>query len=167
MPSPGALRQGLMVLLWLALAGPTAAADAPATAATEYRIAAGPLVPALQQWAAQLPFAVAIVAVAEQALPAQAVVTQSPRLLARYGTGSVAEAVALSAAAPAPRLLLARLGAGDGRATLAAALRERARVALNSGPSFGAGGAGHARLNLACAPEVLEEAVARIARFAG
>ncbi|WP_313418676.1 hypothetical protein, partial [Stenotrophomonas sp.] len=53
MPSPGALRQGLMVLLWLALAGATAAADAPATAPTEYRIAAGPLVPALQQWARQ------------------------------------------------------------------------------------------------------------------
>lgn len=81
--------------------------------------------PALQQWAAQLPFAVAVVAVAEEALPAQPVVTQSPRLLARYGTGSVAEAVALSAAAPAPRLLLARLVAGDGSATLAAALRER------------------------------------------
>ena len=53
MPSPGALRQGLVVLLWLALAGATAAADAPATAPTEYRIAAGPLVPALQQWARQ------------------------------------------------------------------------------------------------------------------
>ncbi len=49
MPSPGALRQGLMVLLWLALAGATAAADAPTTAPAEYRIAAGPLVPALQQ----------------------------------------------------------------------------------------------------------------------
>lgn len=81
--------------------------------------------PALQQWAARLPFAVAMLAVAEEALPAQAVVTQSPRLLARYGTGSVAEAVALSAAAPAPRLLLTRLVAGDGNATLAAALRER------------------------------------------
>lgn len=81
--------------------------------------------PALQQWAAQLPFAVAMLAVAEEALPAQPVVTQSPRLLARYGTGSVAEAVALSAAAPTPRLLLARLVAGDGSATLAAALRER------------------------------------------
>lgn len=40
---------------------------------------------------------------------------------------------------------------------------DEARVALVSGPSFGAGGRGHARLNLACAPEVLVEAVERLA----
>lgn len=46
----------------------------------------------------------------------------------------------------------------------AAAFRERGRVALNSGPEFGTGGAGHARLNLATTPEILTEAVARMAR---
>ena len=38
-----------------------------------------------------------------------------------------------------------------------------AKVALNDGRHFGAGGAGHARLNLACAPETIREAVRRIA----
>ncbi|WP_335339044.1 aminotransferase class I/II-fold pyridoxal phosphate-dependent enzyme [Microterricola viridarii] len=38
-----------------------------------------------------------------------------------------------------------------------------ARVALNDGASFGSGGAGFARLNLACSPETLREAVTRIA----
>ncbi|MGV8885906.1 MAG: MalY/PatB family protein [Microbacteriaceae bacterium] len=35
-------------------------------------------------------------------------------------------------------------------------------VALNPGPTFGTQGAGHARLNLACSPEVLTEAVRRL-----
>lgn len=39
-----------------------------------------------------------------------------------------------------------------------------ARVALNPGPDFGDGGAGHARLNLACAPTTLVAAVEKIAR---
>lgn len=38
-----------------------------------------------------------------------------------------------------------------------------ARVALNDGAHFGAGGAGHARLNLACAPDTIRRAVDRIA----
>jgi cystathionine beta-lyase len=38
-----------------------------------------------------------------------------------------------------------------------------ARVALNSGPTFGAEGRGFARLNFACAPDVLTEAIARLA----
>jgi cystathionine beta-lyase len=38
-----------------------------------------------------------------------------------------------------------------------------ARVALNPGPSFGDLGRGFARLNLACSPDVLTEAVARLA----
>jgi cystathionine beta-lyase len=38
-----------------------------------------------------------------------------------------------------------------------------ARVALNSGPAFGTAGRGHARINFACAPSVLEEAVERMA----
>jgi cysteine-S-conjugate beta-lyase len=42
-------------------------------------------------------------------------------------------------------------------------LREHAYVALNSGLGFGREGRGHARLNLACSPETLREAVVRIA----
>ena len=38
-----------------------------------------------------------------------------------------------------------------------------AKVALNSGPSFGVQGAGFARLNFACSLETLEEAVTRLA----
>jgi len=38
-----------------------------------------------------------------------------------------------------------------------------ARVALNRGPTFGAEGVGHVRVNLGCSPEVLREAVLRIA----
>ncbi|KJL18997.1 Cystathionine beta-lyase PatB [Microbacterium azadirachtae] len=41
-------------------------------------------------------------------------------------------------------------------------LRE-ARVALNRGPTFGDEGRGHVRFNLGCSPEVLTEAVLRIA----
>ncbi|MBD0862766.1 aminotransferase class I/II-fold pyridoxal phosphate-dependent enzyme [Gordonia sp. zg691] len=40
---------------------------------------------------------------------------------------------------------------------------ERARVALHYGPAFGKPGAGFARLNVACSPEVLTEAIERIA----
>ncbi len=43
------------------------------------------------------------------------------------------------------------------------ALIDHGRVALNNGPYFGTGGAGHARLNIATSPEILEEAVHRIA----
>lgn len=49
----------------------------------------------------------------------------------------------------------------------AAVLLERARVALNAGHCYGTGGAGHARLNLACDPDVLREAVRRIAAAVG
>ena len=45
----------------------------------------------------------------------------------------------------------------------AAVFLERGRVALNSGTSFGTGGAGHARLNLATSAEILGEAVVRMA----
>ena len=51
------------------------------------------------------------------------------------------------------------LGLGDDPA---ATFLERGRVALSSGPDFGTGGAGHARLNLATSPEVLIEAVERM-----
>ena len=39
----------------------------------------------------------------------------------------------------------------------------RGQVAVNSGPTFGTGGAGHVRLNLATSPEILTEAVRRMA----
>lgn len=42
-------------------------------------------------------------------------------------------------------------------------LLEKARVAVSSGIPFGSGGAHHARLNFATSPEILEEAVVRIA----
>lgn len=44
-----------------------------------------------------------------------------------------------------------------------ARILEDARVALNDGADFGDGGAGHVRLNLACAPDTIRAAVARIA----
>jgi cysteine-S-conjugate beta-lyase len=52
------------------------------------------------------------------------------------------------------------LGWGDDPAAHAL---EVARVALNPGTGFGPSGAGFARLNLACSPEVLTEAVTRLA----
>ncbi len=54
-----------------------------------------------------------------------------------------------------------RLGLGDDPA---AAFLDRGRVALVSGPTFGSGGDGHVRLNLATTPEILREAVERMAR---
>ena len=55
---------------------------------------------------------------------------------------------------------LSALGWGDDPA---AAALERAKVALNPGPMFGASGRGFARLNFGCSPEVLAEAVSRLA----
>lgn len=56
---------------------------------------------------------------------------------------------------------LSALGWGDDPAVTAL---ERARVALMGGPAFGAVvGRGHARLNFACSPEVLGEAITRLA----
>jgi cystathionine beta-lyase len=52
------------------------------------------------------------------------------------------------------------LGWGDDPAAHALAV---ARVALNPGLEFGPAGTGHMRLNLACSPEVLTEAVQRLA----
>jgi cystathionine beta-lyase len=52
------------------------------------------------------------------------------------------------------------LGLGDDPA---AAFLERGRVALASGPVFGTGGTGHARLNLGTSPELITEAVRRMA----
>ncbi|MHA6695440.1 MalY/PatB family protein [Homoserinimonas sp. A520] len=53
-----------------------------------------------------------------------------------------------------------RLGWGDDPAVRAL---ELAKVALSNGPPFGPAGRGFARLNLACSPEVLTEAVTRLA----
>jgi cystathionine beta-lyase len=52
------------------------------------------------------------------------------------------------------------LGLGDDPA---AAFLERAGVALSAGPAFGTGGAGHARMNLATSPQIVSEAVERMA----
>lgn len=49
----------------------------------------------------------------------------------------------------------------------AAVFLERGRVALNSGLPFGTGGAGFVRLNLATSPEVITEAVRRMAAALG
>ncbi len=66
---------------------------------------------------------------------------------------------------PGPATFLAwldcrALGLGDDPAAL---FLDRGRVALNSGLPFGTGGAGHVRLNLGTSPEVLTEAVRRMA----
>jgi cystathionine beta-lyase len=52
------------------------------------------------------------------------------------------------------------LGLGDDPADT---FLHRGRVALSSGMPFGTGGAGHVRLNLATSPEIIEEAVRRMA----
>ncbi|MGW3126609.1 MalY/PatB family protein [Streptomyces sp. NPDC001076] len=52
------------------------------------------------------------------------------------------------------------LGLGDDPAEV---FLDRGRVAVNSGLPFGTGGAGHVRLNLATSPEVITEAVRRMA----
>ena len=59
---------------------------------------------------------------------------------------------------------MTRLGWGDDPAVPA---RREARVALASGPAFGAPGAGHARMNVACSPETITEAVRRLAAAGG
>lgn len=56
-------------------------------------------------------------------LRSQPTLTQSPRVSALYGTGSLAEAAALAAAGPGARLLGPRVTSQDGKAT--AALAER------------------------------------------
>ena len=51
----------------------------------------------------------------------QSVLTRSARVVALYGTGSVAEAAALAAAGPGARLLGPRVTSADGSATAAIA----------------------------------------------
>ena len=55
---------------------------------------------------------------------------------------------------------LSALGWGDNPARR---ILKEARVALNFGPAFGAEGAGHVRLNFGTSPEIITEAVERIA----
>jgi cystathionine beta-lyase len=57
-----------------------------------------------------------------------------------------------------------RLGLGDDPA---AAFLERGRVALSPGPDFGAAGRGYTRLNMGTSPELLAEAVRRMAAACG
>ncbi|MCE3552715.1 hypothetical protein LWC33_14760 [Pseudonocardia sp. RS11V-5] len=52
------------------------------------------------------------------------------------------------------------LGLGDDPA---ATFLDRGRVAVNSGPTFAPGGAGHPRLDLATSPDLITEAVHRMA----
>ena len=59
---------------------------------------------------------------------------------------------------------LSALAWGDDPAQFALS---RAKVALSNGPSFGRQGIGHARMNLACAPDTIIEAVTRLARVIG
>jgi cobalt-precorrin 5A hydrolase len=59
--------------------------------------------------------------VAETALAGVDTPTRSARMLARYGTGSLAEAAALVAAGPGARITQPRVVAPDGSATLAIA----------------------------------------------
>lgn len=56
------------------------------------------------------------------------------------------------------------LGLGDDPAQ---AFLERGRVAVNSGIPFGTGGAGHVRINIATSPDILTEAVERMAAAVG
>ncbi|MFW5469632.1 MalY/PatB family protein [Knoellia sp. CPCC 206435] len=56
------------------------------------------------------------------------------------------------------------LGLGDDPA---AHFREKGRVAFSSGPSFGTTGRGHVRVNLATSPDIVTEAVARMAGSLG
>ncbi len=59
---------------------------------------------------------------------------------------------------------MSALGWGDDPAQFAL---DRARVALSHGPAFGRQGTGYARMNLACAPGTIIEAVSRLTRAAG
>lgn len=65
--------------------------------------------------------ALPLILVAAEELAAQSTVTQSPASIARYGTGSVAEAAALAALASPARLLAPRTFSSDRLASCALA----------------------------------------------
>ncbi len=66
---------------------------------------------------------------------------------------------------PAGYLAWVDLSASGWGASPAARIRTEAKVAVLDGPAFGDEGAGYVRINLGCAPEVLTEAIERIARM--
>lgn len=72
--------------------------------------------PALTALGAERGLRIVAVSVAGVATP-----TQSPRIRAMHGTGSVAEAAALVAAGPGARVTVIRLSSSDGMATCAIA----------------------------------------------
>lgn len=75
--------------------------------------------PQLQTLAAEL--GLPILPVAEAALRSQTTLTQSPDQIARFGSGSLAEAAALAAAGPDARLITPRAISPCGMATAAIA----------------------------------------------
>lgn len=79
---------------------------------------------ALQALAAEM--GLPLIAIPAKALAGIVTITQSPRLLTRFGTGSVAEAAALYAAGPGAKLLGPRAASPCGRAVAAIAKRSRA-----------------------------------------
>lgn len=64
-----------------------------------------------------------LLAISPARMAAEATLTRSRRVEARFGTGSVAEAAALAAAGPGARLTGPRVVSGDGLATAAIAER--------------------------------------------
>ncbi len=77
------------------------------------------MLPAVMHFAADLGIPLRIMD--EGALHQQVTLTQSPRIEARFGTGSVSEAAALAAAGPGARLIGPRVISADGSATAAIA----------------------------------------------
>jgi cobalt-precorrin 5A hydrolase len=68
--------------------------------------------------------ALPILPIPAQAIASMQTLTQSPRVLEVYATGSIAEAAALAAAGPGARLLSARHISQDRKATCALAIGE-------------------------------------------
>lgn len=62
-----------------------------------------------------------IIPLPDTALSGISTPTRSPRILARHGTGSIAEACAIVAAGPGARIIVPRVVSTDGRATAALA----------------------------------------------
>ncbi|WP_104491829.1 cobalamin biosynthesis protein [Paracoccus denitrificans] len=94
-------------------------ADALARAGAAEALATSPAkaqAPAILALAAQTGLPLLAVEVAGIATP-----TQSPRILARHGTGSLAEAAALAALGPGARIVASRVTSQDGMATAAIA----------------------------------------------
>ena len=79
---------------------------------------------ALQALAAEM--GLPLIAVSAEVLAGIVTITQSPRMLARFGTGSVAEAAALYVAGPGATLLGPRAASACGQAVAAIAERSEA-----------------------------------------